>query len=86
MLNDFQAGVTLTSLNRDCFYFRYQFLFPYQCRKKKKYANYFLTITRMNPGENKPADLQFEDNIFHLDLHPSNDIVATGMINGRIQW
>ncbi|CAO3625149.1 unnamed protein product [Mucor fragilis] len=39
----------------------------------------------MNPGENKPASLQFEDNIFHLDLHPSNDIVATGMINGRIQ-
>ncbi|CEP09676.1 hypothetical protein [Parasitella parasitica] len=39
----------------------------------------------MNPGENKPAALQFEDNIFHLDLHPSNEIVATGMINGRIQ-
>ncbi|KAI8642408.1 WD40-repeat-containing domain protein [Parasitella parasitica] len=39
----------------------------------------------MNPSENKPAALQFEDNIFHLDLHPSNDIVATGMINGRIQ-
>ncbi|KAI7892616.1 WD40-repeat-containing domain protein [Mucor mucedo] len=39
----------------------------------------------MNPGENKPAPLQFDDNIFHVDLHPSNDIVATGMINGRIQ-
>lgn len=48
---------------------------------------FFSTVfIKMNPGENKPAPLQFDDNIFHLDLHPSNDIVATGMINGRIQW
>lgn len=39
----------------------------------------------MEPGQNKPAPLQFKDNIFHLDLHPSNDIVVTGMINGRVQ-
>lgn len=40
----------------------------------------------MNSEENKPKSLQLEDNIFHLDLHPSNDLVVTGMINGRIQW
>ncbi|KAG1148532.1 hypothetical protein G6F37_003487 [Rhizopus arrhizus] len=39
----------------------------------------------MNSEENKPKSLQLEDNIFHLDLHPSNDLVVTGMINGRIQ-
>ncbi|KAG1171189.1 hypothetical protein G6F70_006834 [Rhizopus microsporus] len=39
----------------------------------------------MEPGKNKPEPLLFEDNIFHLDLHPSNDIVVTGMINGRIK-
>jgi hypothetical protein len=38
------------------------------------------------PAEKKPAPITFDDNIFHLDLHPSNDIVATGMINGRVQW
>ncbi|KAI8090518.1 WD40-repeat-containing domain protein [Thamnidium elegans] len=38
----------------------------------------------MNPGENKPAPLEFDNDIFHLDLHPSSDIVATGMINGRV--
>ncbi|KAI9273922.1 WD40-repeat-containing domain protein, partial [Helicostylum pulchrum] len=38
----------------------------------------------MNPGENKPAPLEFDNDIFHLDLHPSSNIVATGMINGRV--
>lgn len=56
------------------------------CRKKNTFAFSRESKSKMNPGENKPAPLQFEDNIFHLDLHPSNDIVATGMINGRIQW
>ncbi|KAI8885397.1 WD40 repeat-like protein [Backusella circina FSU 941] len=37
------------------------------------------------PIEQKPASIKFEDNIFHLDLHPSNDLVVTGMINGRVQ-
>ena len=40
----------------------------------------------MENVQTKPAALEFQDNIFHLDLHPSNDIVVTGMINGRIQW
>ncbi|KAI7898676.1 WD40-repeat-containing domain protein [Cokeromyces recurvatus] len=38
----------------------------------------------MNAGDNKPAPIQLDDNIFHLDLHPSNNIAVTGMINGRI--
>ncbi|KAI8975384.1 WD40-repeat-containing domain protein [Mycotypha africana] len=34
---------------------------------------------------NKPESLHFEDNIFHFDLHPANNIVVTGMITGQVQ-
>ncbi|KAI7881379.1 WD40 repeat-like protein [Lichtheimia hyalospora FSU 10163] len=33
---------------------------------------------------NKPAPLQFDKTIFHFTLHPEQNLVATGLINGKV--
>ncbi|CDH52970.1 hypothetical protein RO3G_08588 [Lichtheimia corymbifera JMRC:FSU:9682] len=33
---------------------------------------------------NKPAPLQFDKTIFHFTLHPQENLVATGLINGKV--
>ncbi|KAI8976213.1 WD40-repeat-containing domain protein [Pilobolus umbonatus] len=32
-----------------------------------------------------PVNIRFDDNIFDIDVHPSSNIVITGMINGQVQ-
>ncbi|KAI8329773.1 WD40-repeat-containing domain protein [Choanephora cucurbitarum] len=39
----------------------------------------------MNPSEKKPTSIALDSNVFHLDVHPSQNLVVTGMINGRMQ-
>lgn len=34
----------------------------------------------------KPSSLKFTKPIFDFDLHPSKDLVITGLLSGRIYW
>jgi hypothetical protein len=33
-----------------------------------------------------PAKLQFDDQVFDFAFHPSEDVIAAGLITGDIHW
>lgn len=36
--------------------------------------------------DSQPEPITFKEHIFDFSFHPSNDIVAVGLINGQVQW
>lgn len=40
----------------------------------------------MSIQETQPEPITFKEHIFDFSFHPSNDIVAVGLINGQVQW
>lgn len=38
------------------------------------------------PNQNTPQTIELESTIFDFDLHPSENIVVSGLISGKLYW
>jgi hypothetical protein len=36
--------------------------------------------------EEQPDPISFQDHVFDFSFHPTNDLVAVGLINGMVEW
>jgi hypothetical protein len=38
------------------------------------------------PESKVPISIQFDSHIFNIAMHPSDDIIASSLITGEVQW